>query len=246
MTAGEAKFSEAISWRVVFCRSVSAVDQGEQLGVTVGGPRHGLRCYSAPTVGRSTPDLRRRQANSGWPDQLDHAVDQDLDLVGDPPVDGEPATDRIVDVVGLGEADRRLAVVELAQPVGHRQVDGPAAGLLGQPHQLLQGERARIGVGVDQHDLARCSRAMHEMRSASATNWLGDELAPVLADIEVAVGHQLDDLVGGRPALRCGCRPSVTTASTDASRAADAGTPRPSASDRCCRCTRSGSRSAAV
>ena len=41
MTAGEVKFSEAISCRPVFWRSHLSVDQVEEFGVAIGGPTHG-------------------------------------------------------------------------------------------------------------------------------------------------------------------------------------------------------------
>ena len=71
MTAGEVKFSEAISWRPVFWRSTSRSIDGEQLGVGIGGPGHRGsfavvgRCGWA-SGGRGSAARRSGRARRAW------------------------------------------------------------------------------------------------------------------------------------------------------------------------------------
>jgi len=47
-TAGDAKFSEAISWRVLFCRPPPSIHEGEQLAIGLHHPKPTSRDNAAP------------------------------------------------------------------------------------------------------------------------------------------------------------------------------------------------------
>ena len=177
MTAGEVKFSEAISWSVVFWRSTSRSMQGEELGVTVGRASPWGCLSGSVWCGRfgGVGSARCRPGSPGQADATNSATSASISrrrLLEH----GEAVADGVGDVVAARTRPADHSVggrCQSGQPVAERLVgDG------GRSRQPRHTSSRKVNVranraGCSSTTSRTCSRAMPMTRSAGRSDLAG-------------------------------------------------------------------------
>src|SRR5918996_1079511 len=167
----------------------------------------------ATRTSRSRGGQRRRRVGvggaPGWlaaDEQRHQPAQQDLEPVGRGLVVGPGPSHRVGDVVVLvvvaGQVGAAAPGAAAGQPVEHGLVGPAGTRLRAAPHQLLEGEGA-LDVGPVGDDRLAHVLAGHADDQRRRPDHLGvDGLADVAGDVDAAVGHDGDGVVGGRGPAR--------------------------------------------